>query len=313
MKRDLRSSFINTLVEIRRHNDNLVVLVSDSTSTSKIRPFQEEFPESVINIGIAEQNLIGMAAGLSLGGLIPVTANAAPFLLGRSNEQVKIDVCYTQTNVKLAGLNSGFTYGSLGPSHHCLDDISTVLSLGNIEIFAPCDPFETALVTRYAINKEGPVYIRLDSISAENIHGKEYKFFPGEPVIFKEGTDITIIALGTIVHDTLAAADELSKKNISAEVIGLSSIRPLNREKIIGSLRKTGCVLTVEEHSVHGGIGSLIGDIILENELPCKIKKLGVPAGQFAPASPSHAIKKQYTLDMEGIKQQAIELLRKRE
>ena len=135
MKEKMRDSFVKELQEIRKSNDRLVILVTDSTSTCRIKPFQLEYPDSVINIGIAEQNMIGVAAGMSLGGFIPVTANAACFLMGRSNEQVKNDICYSQTNVKLVGLNPGFAYGSLGPTHHNLDDISTMLAFGNIEIF----------------------------------------------------------------------------------------------------------------------------------------------------------------------------------
>lgn len=312
MKQDLREIFINTLQEIRQQNDKLVVLVSDSTSTSKIKPFMEKFPDAVINIGIAEQNMVGIAAGMSLGGYIPMTANAAPFLLGRANEQVKVDICYAQTNVKLVGLNPGFAYGALGSSHHCLDDISTVLALGNIEVFAPGDPVETAAITRYAVTKTGPVYIRLDSYKAENIHDPQYRFIPGAPVLLREGKDITIIALGTAVHEALAAAEDLEKKGIKAEIILLSSLRPLDPQKIITSLQKTACVLTLEEHTIHGGIGSLVSEIILEQELRCVIKKLGVPNGEFAPASPREDIKKHYYLDKEGIVKQAHQLSIKR-
>lgn len=305
MKQDLRDSFINTLQEIRTQNDKLVVLVSDSTSTSKIQPFMEKFPGAVINIGIAEQNMVGIAAGMSIGGFIPITANAVPFLLGRSNEQVKVDICYAETNVKLVGLNPGFAYGSLGSSHHCLDDISTVLALGNIEVFAPSDPVETAAITRYAVNKIGPVYIRLDSFKAENIHDEPYRFTPGAPVLLREGNDITICALGTIVHEALAAAEDLEKKGIQAEIVSISSLRPLDAQKIITSLQKTSCVLTLEEHSLHGGLGSIISEIIAEQELHCRIKKLGVTKGEFAPASPREDIKKHYNLDKEGIIKQA--------
>jgi transketolase len=269
-----------------------------------------EFPDSVINVGIAEQNMVGIAAGMSLGGMVPFTANAAPFLMGRSNEQVKTDICYSNTNVKLVGLNPGFAYGSLGPTHHCLDDLSTALSFGNIEVFAPCDPEETQQITRYAFEKNGPVYIRLDSFQAENIHPKDYKFLPGEPVIITQGSDVSIISTGTIVHETLAAAVLLKKNGISARIINVPSLRPLNKNGLSEMIKTTSKILTVEEHSTHGGLGDLVSEIILEKRLHCEIKKLGAPTGTFAPASPRDDIKREFNLHSDGIKSECISLLK---
>ncbi|MBN2509558.1 MAG: transketolase family protein [Spirochaetales bacterium] len=309
MAEEIRDSFVNELREIKKTNKELVVLVSDSTSTCRIKPFLEDNPEAVINVGIAEQNLIGMAAGMALGGFTPVTANAAPFLMGRSNEQVKNDICYSETNVKLVGLNPGFAYGSLGPTHHCLDDVSTALSFGNIQVFVPSDPEETRQITRYAVNHIGPVYIRLDSYKADNIHKDGYRFVPGESVVIKEGSDLTIVVLGTMIHTALTAAAELEKQGVQAEVISLPSIRPLQPEGILQSIGKTGNVLTVEEHSLHGGIGSIVAELVLEHGLSCKFKKLGVPAGSFAPASPRSDIQEEYNLHSDGIIQEALRLL----
>ncbi len=288
-------------MELRKKNSGLVVLVSDSTSTCRIGPFQKEFPESVVNVGIAEQNLIGMAAGMSLGGMVPFTANAAPFLMGRSNEQVKTDICYSDTNVKITGLNPGFAYGSLGPTHHCLDDLATALSFGNIDVLAPCDPEETSQITRYAFEKEGPVYIRLDSFQAEEIHPEGYTFKPGAPVVLSEGKDISLISTGTIVHETLTAASKLKEEGISVQLINLPCLRPLDKKVLAELLKKTPHVITAEEHSTHGGLGDLVSEVILENRIPCRVKKLGVPAGFFAPASPREDIKTGYNLHAEGI------------
>ena len=298
---ELRDCFVEELGRLKASDKRLNVLVSDSTSTCRIKPFAEKYPDAVINVGIAEQNMVGIAAGMALGGLIPFTANAAPFLMGRSNEQVKNDVCYSETNVKLVGLNPGFAYGALGPTHHCLDDISTARAFGNIEIFAPCDPDEVRQITQYAAEHEGPVYIRLDSFKADNVHADGYKFKPGDTPLIRVGTDISIIALGTMVHDALAAADTLSESGISAEVISLPSIRPLSPEGIIQSMTKTGAALTLEEGSIHGGIGSVIAEIILDNRLNCLLDRSGVPAGSFAEAAPRATLKKLYGLDPEGI------------
>ena len=290
--KELRDCFVETVTNIRESDSRIHVLVSDSTSTCKIKPFQEKYPEAVINVGIAEQNLIGIAAGMALGGLVPFTANAAPFLMGRSNEQVKNDVCYSNTNVKLVGLNPGFAYGSLGPTHHCLDDISTARAFGNIRIFAPCDPEEVIQVTEYAADYEGPVYIRLDSYKADNIHKPGYKFKPGEPAVIREGSDVSLFTLGTIVHDALKAADKLSDMGINAEVVSIPSIRPLNPDAVIASIKKTGAAVSIEEHSTHGGIGTVIGEIILDNRLACKFKRLGVPRRQFCGSSSQARYKK---------------------
>ena len=298
---EIRDCFVEELSRIKEKDNRVHVLVSDSTSTCRIQPFMEKYPDSVINTGIAEQNMIGIAAGMSLGGLIPFTANAAPFLMGRSNEQVKTDVCYSETNVKLVGLNPGFAYGALGPTHHCIDDISTTISFGNIQIFAPSDPEETRQITRYAASYKGPVYIRLDSFKAENVHKSNYVFKPGEAVLIREGSDISLITLGTMVHDALHAAERLSAKGISAEVISLPSIRPLDPAGIINSLKKTGAALTLEEHSTHGGIGAVTAEIILDNRINCILKRAGVPAGTFAEAAPRSVLKKRYGLDPDSI------------
>ncbi len=307
---EIRDSFVETIIELRKTDDKLVVLVSDSSSTCRIKPFMEAYPESVVNVGIAEQNLVGMAAGMSLGGMIPFTANAAPFLMGRSNEQVKTDICYSNTNVKLVGLNPGFAYGSLGPTHHCLDDLSTALSFGNIEVYAPCDPEEVAQVTSYAYKKEGPVYIRLDSFKADNIHPSDYKFTPGEPVVLSEGKDIAIVSTGTIVHETIKAAENLEAKGVSVKLINLPSLRPLNRDALASALSGVSAAVSAEEHTLYGGLGSILSDLIVEKGLGLKLKKLGVPEGEFAPASPRGDIRKGYNLDSEGIMDTCLKMLK---
>lgn len=297
----MREAVIDKFCEMAENNVNFNVLVSDSTSTSKLSPFQKAYPERVINVGIAEQNLIGMAAGLSLGGIPAVTANATPFLIARSNEQVKNDICYTNTNVKLIGLNPGFAYGPLGPTHHALDDISIMRSLGNIQIFSPGDPLEAAAIAEYAVKTEGPMYIRLDSLNLPEINKKDFHFIPGAVQLYKPEGEIAIIALGTSAHDALKASELLEKKNVSTKVIGLPSIRPLDKESLIKELSDVQAVVTVEEHSLHGGLGSLVSDLMMETGLFKKMKKLGVTEGEFAPADPRGDIKKHYSLDAEGI------------
>lgn len=299
-KKDVRVVMVETLMQAVEDEINLVVLVSDSTSTSKIAPFQEKYPERLVNVGIAEQNLIGTAAGLSLGGYVAVTANAAPFLVARSNEQIKNDICYSNTNVKLVGLNAGVSYGALASTHHAIDDISIMRGLGNIKILVPSDPVETAQIFKYALQYEGPVYIRMDGMLPV-LHTDEYQFEAGKVDVLRKGTDVTIIAVGSVVYEAVAAAQQLEASSIDAEVLNISSIRPVDKDAIIASLQKTGNVLTVEEHSLHGGVGSLIAEVIAEEGLHVRCKRLGFPEGQFSKAGPRSEIRAYYKIDAQGI------------
>ncbi len=300
-KQGLREVMVRAFMDAVDDGVNLAVLVSDSTSTSKIAPFQEKYPERLVNVGIAEQNLIGVAAGLALGGYVAVTANAAPFLVARANEQVKNDVCYSETNVKLVGLNAGVGYGPLASTHHAIDDISIMRGLGNILILAPSDPVDTKQIFRFALDYQGPVYIRMDSDSFPVLHQDDYQFEPGQVDVLREGEDVTIVAVGSVTYEAVAAAEELKTAGINAEVLNISSIRPLDKARIIASLRKTGRVVTVEEHSQHGGIGSLVAEIIADERLDVQCTRLGITEGQFSKAGPRVEIRAYYNIDQNGI------------
>src|SRR4030042_7209706 len=254
---DLREVMVQVFIEAVQNGNPLAVVVSDSTSTSKIGPFGKKYPQRLINVGIAEQNLVGVAAGLSLGGFTAVTANAACFLVARANEQVKNDVCYSNTNVKMVGLNAGVCYGPLASTHHAIDDISIMLGLGNIIILAPSDPIDTAQIFKAALEYNGPVYIRMDSDKFPVIHGDNYRFELGKADLLKSGSDLSIVAMGSTAYEAYFAANDLQANAIDAEVLNISSIRPLDKAAIAESIRKTKRVITVEEHSLHGGLGSI--------------------------------------------------------
>lgn len=300
-RHDLRNVMVQTFIEAVKKETNLAIVVSDSTSTSKIKPFQDHFPERVINVGIAEQNLVGIAAGLSLGGFVSITANAACFLTTRAAEQVKNDICYSETNVKLVGLNAGVCYGPLASTHHAIDDISMMLGLGNIVILAPSDPMDTKQIFEYALQYNGPVYIRMDSDTFPVIHANDYRFQPGRADILKTGSDLTIITMGSTAHHGYFAVEALQTDSISCELINIASVRPLDKDTIAGSIQKTGRVITVEEHSLHGGLGSIVSDIIAEQTLRPPFVKLGIPQGQFSKAGPRHDIQAYYKIDKNGI------------
>jgi len=298
---DLRQTMVQTFIQAVEEGVNLAVVVADSTSTSKIAPFQQRFPERVINVGIAEQNLVGVAVGLSLGGFVAVTANAAPFLISRSNEQVKTDVCYTDTNVKLLGLNAGVCYGPLASTHHAIDDLSVMQGFGNIVILAPSDPIETRQILRFALSYVGPVYVRMDSGTFPCLHEETYTFRAGMVDVLRSGTDVTLAAVGSVVYEAVFAAQQLQRKGISAEVLNVSSIRPLDRRGIVESIRKTGAVVTVEEHSLHGGLGSLVSEIVADEGLTARTLRLGISKGQFSKAGPRAEIRAYYHIDQAGI------------
>jgi transketolase len=308
---DLREVMVQCFIRAVQDNVNLVVLVSDSTSTAKIAPFQEKYPDRLINVGIAEQNLVGVAVGLSLGGYVAVTANAACFLVARANEQVKNDVCYSDMNVKLVGLNAGVSYGPLASTHHAIDDISIMRSLGNIIILAPSDPVETERIFDFALRHVGPVYIRMDNAKFPVLHNKDYRFELGKVDVLMSGDDISILAMGSVVHETYAAAQTLKSDSINAEVVNVSSIRPVDRKAISNSIQKTKNVITVEEHSLHGGLASLVCEIIAEDGLDARIACLGITQGHFAKAGPRDKIRAFYKIDQNGILETARKLLRK--
>jgi transketolase len=298
---DLRDAQISAYIELAKQGAEIIYLISDSFSTSKVKPFRDEFPGKVINVGIAEQNLIGIAAGMANGGLIPVTGNAAPFLVSRSNEQLKVDLSYSGSNVKVNGMHAGFSYGTDGITHHELNDISVLRGMPGFEILVPCDPRECRQMAQYGIlDRKGPVYTSLNTGKFPVITPESYSFKPGLPVQFAEGTDMTLVALGSAVHDVLEAARRL-KPTLSCDIFSVTSIRPLLPGTLIESIRKTGLVLTVEQHSTHGGVGSMIAELIADNGLGAKLKRLGVPEGSFSKNRIASDNKAFFKLDPPGI------------
>jgi transketolase len=308
--RDLRDAIISSYIEMVKQGADIVYLVSDSVSTSKVKPFRDAFPERVVNVGIAEQNLMGIAAGLANSGLIPVTGNAAPFLISRSNEQLKVDISYTNSNVKVNAMHPGFSYGIDGITHHEVNDICFIRGMPNFEIYAPCDPAECIQMAEYAVLKrQGPVFTSLNSGKFPVVTPGSYVFKPGHPVQFLEGKDITIIALGTAVHDVLSALEH-EKKRMQCDLFAVTSVRPLVSDALVASIQKTGLVLTVEQHSTHGGVGSLVSELIAENGLGARLKRLGVPEGSFTKNWTASDNKAFFRLDSAGIAKTLEEMLK---
>ncbi len=308
--------FANIMVErfisaVERGVD-LVPVVADSTSTAKIAPFIKAFPDRLVNVGIAEQVLVGTAAGLALGGKVAVTCNAAPFLISRANEQVKVDVCYNNTNVKLFGLNSGASYGPLASTHHSIDDISVMRGFGNIEIYAPASPIQCRQIIDYAIEKQGPVYIRMDGKELPELFAEEFQFEPGKVDVLSEGEDILLIGMGSAMHEVVDAAALLRDQGISSKVLCLSSIRPCDINQLAENLSQVKSVITVEEHNVNGGVGALVSEVVAEFGTGNRVKRLGIPDGEYALAGDRKSLRAHHGFDANGIVKTALEMVKEK-
>jgi len=297
----LASVMVQAFIDAVDAGLDVVPVVSDSTSTAKIGPFMQRFPERLINVGIAEQSLGSVAAGLALGGKNAATCNAAPFLISRANEQIKVDVCYNQANVKMFGLNAGTSYGPLASTHHSLDDISVMRGFGNVQIFAPADAVECRQIVDYALRYHGPVYIRLDGKALPDVHGADYQFVPGQVDILRQGADVSIVALGSVVHEAVDAAALLAEQGIQAQVITLSSIRPLQRDVLLSALSGTRAVISVEEHNINGGVGSLVAEVLAEAGLGIALIRLGIGDGEYAAAGAREPTRALHNIDAAGI------------
>lgn len=305
----LANVMVEAFIDAVERGVDLVPVVADSTSTAKISPFIKQYPDRIVNVGIAEQTLVGAAAGLALGGKIAVTCNAAPFLISRANEQVKVDICYNNTNVKLFGLNAGASYGPLASTHHSIDDISVMRGFGNIQIFAPSSPLECRQIIEYALEHVGPVYIRMDGKALPELHDDKYKFVPGAVDVLREGDDVTLVAMGSTVHEAVDAAEQLAEQGISASVINVPSIRPLDRDALFAALQKSKHIISVEEHNVNGGVGSIVAEVLAENGQGAVLKRLGIPDGDYAIAADRKDMRAYHGFDATGIVNQTLALI----
>ncbi|PJG85331.1 transketolase family protein [Conservatibacter flavescens] len=306
----LTNIMVERFISAVENGVDLVPVVADSTSTAKIAPFIKAFPDRLVNVGIAEQTLVGCAAGLALGGKVAVTCNAAPFLVARANEQVKVDICYNNTNVKLFGLNSGASYGPLASTHHSIDDISIMRGFGNIEIYAPSSPNECRQIIDYAINHVGPVYIRLDGKELPEIHTSDYKFEPGKIDVLKRGNNVALVAMGSTVHEIVTASELLAENGIHVTLINVPSIRPCDTTALFDALKQASHVITVEEHNINGGLGSLVAEVIAEQGAAISLKRLGIPDAGYALAADRKAMRKHHGFDAQSIVNLVIDLVK---
>ncbi len=295
-----RESYGNALVEVGRENPNVVVLDADLANATKTNVFQKEFPERHIDCGIAECNMTGIAAGLSTCGKIPFISSFAMFAAGRNFEQVRNSIGYPHLNVKIGATHAGITVGEDGASHQCLEDIALMRAIPGMTVIVPADDTEARAAVHAAVDYGGPVYLRFGRAGVPVINDPAtYKFEMGKGVLLREGTDVTIVATGITVAASLDAAEELAKEGISAEVINIHTIKPLDADLIVKSASKTGKVVTAEEHSVIGGLGSAVCDCLAENH-PVPVHKIGIN-DVFGESGSAGALVAKYGLDAEGI------------
>lgn len=305
----LATVMVNAFIDAVDRGVDLVPVVADSTSTAKIAPFMQRFPGRLVNVGIAEQTLVGAAAGLAIGGKIAVTCNAAPFLISRANEQIKVDVCYNNTNVKLFGLNAGASYGPLASTHHSIDDIAIMRGFGNIEIYAPSSPNECRQIIDYALDHVGPVYIRLDGKNLPELHDESYRFAPGKIDVLRTGQDVALVAMGSTVHEIVEAAAQLAEEGIDATVINVPSIRPCDTQQLLAAMRSCKAVVSVEEHNVNGGVGSLVAEVLAEAGCAIPLKRLGILDGQYAIAADRASTRARHEIDVTGVVKHARKMI----
>ena len=295
-----REAFGETLVELGKKHPELVVLDADLAAATKTAVFKKSFPDRHFDCGIAEANMMGVAAGLSLVGKIPVASSFAMFATGRAYEQIRNSIGYPHLNVKIGASHAGITVGEDGASHQCNEDIALMRSIPGMVVMNPSDAVEAAECVRAAIEYVGPVYMRFGRSAVPVINDRPgYHFEMGKGIVLREGTDVTIVATGILVSSTLEAAEKLAAEGISAEVINMHTIKPLDEEAVIKAAAKTGKIVTVEEHSVIGGLGSAVCDVVAE-KAPAKVMKIGVN-DVYGESGPAAELIKKYGLDADSI------------
>lgn len=275
MGKATREAYGNALAAVGAKNKNIVVLDADLSKSTKTNVFKEQFPDRFFNVGIAEQNLISVGAGLAAAGKIPFVSSFAMFATGRAFEQIRNAVCYPKLNVKVCATHAGITVGEDGATHQSLEDIACMRVLPNMTVVVPADEAETTSVIEWAVNYQGPVYVRLGRAGVDDTTPAGYQFVPGKSQTLVEGSDLTIIACGALVGPAVEGAKELAQAGISARVINMASIKPIDKDAIVKAAQETGAILTAEEHNILGGLGSAVAEVVVQ-EAPVPMAFVGV-------------------------------------
>ena len=294
-----RESFGKALVELGKENENVVVLTADLAGATKTSLFEKEFPDRFINVGIAEQNMIGISAGLATTGKIPFASTFAMFAAGRAYDQIRNSVAYPKLNVKICGTHAGVTVGEDGATHQMLEDLSLMRSIPNMTVLCTSDDVQTRWAIKEMAKIDGPVYIRLARVATPVIYNENQKFEIGKMVQIGDGTDATVFATGVEVAEALKAKEELEKENINIRVVDVHTIKPIDREMIIKCARETKKLITIEDHSIIGGLGTAVCEVLSE-ECPTKVVRMGMQ-DRFGKSGKAEQLLKYFKLDSQAI------------
>ena len=304
---DCRDAYSAALEEMAENDARVCALINDSLSSAKLKTFKKRFPDRFVNVGIAEQNLVGVGCGLANSGMIPYLCGASCFMTARAMEQIKVDLAYSRTNVRLCGMSSGMAYGQLGPTHHSIEDVAWTRVIPNLVVVVPADNVETAAAMRYSLTHQGPMFIRISRIPVPQVHPDNYVFRFGKAAALRHGTDVTIITNGVLVSRALDAARALEQKDISARVLNMSTVKPLDRAAIVEAARTTRGIVTAEEGLAAGGLGGAVAEV-LAVEHATRMRILGLP-DVFAPTGSAEFLLEHFGLTAVGIERAAVELL----
>lgn len=307
IKTATRDAYGKALVELGQKNDKVIVFDADLAAATKTGMFKKEFPERFIDCGIAEGNMMGVAAGMATAGYTVFASSFAMFAAGRAFEQVRNTIGYPHLNVKIGATHAGISVGEDGASHQCCEDIALMRTIPGMTIVNPADCVEARAAVFAAAEVSGPFYLRFGRLATPGIYDENYKFELGKGIQLKEGTDVTIIATGLMVNEALMAADKLAEEGISAAVVNIHTIKPIDKDIIIKAAEKTGCIVTSEEHSVIGGLGSAVSEVVTET-VPVPVVKHGV-YDEFGQSGPAVELLKVYGLDAEHIAEKAKEAI----
>jgi transketolase len=306
----MRTAFLQTLFELAREDERIVFLTGD-LGFSVVEPFMEALPKQFVNAGVAEQNMTAIAAGMALSGKIAVTYSIANFPTLRCLEHIRNDVCYHEANVKIAAVGGGFAYGALGASHHATEELGVMRMMPGMTVVAPADPIETRAATRAILAHPGPCYIRLGKAGEPDVHGGPIDFHLGKSIQVRDGREITLISTGSMLKTAVDVADRLAERGAAARVLSMHTLKPLDTEAVLAAARETGAIVTLEQHSVIGGLGSAVAEVLAEEpDLKAPFKRIGLPSA-FAPRVGSQQyLEEQHGLTEEPVLQAVETLLR---
>ena len=296
----MRAAFVRSLIDSARTDERIFLLVGD-VGYSLVEPFAEEFPDRFVNIGVAEQNMTGIATGLAMCGKIVFVYSLANFPTLRCVEQIRNDVCYHNANVKIVASGGGLAYGALGITHHVTEDIGIMRTLPNMTIIAPADPVESALATRAITEWSGPCYLRLVKTGDPLLHKRTPDFQIGKAIVVRDGSDVTLIATGGILKNAIQAAEQLSKQGIQSRVLSMHTIKPLDVDAVLAAARETSAIITIEEHNIIGGLGSAVSEVLAERGRRVAFRRIGINDTFCSQVGSQAYLQKVHSLSVESI------------